>query len=155
MIFKPQSTQRAQRGPSVAGDNKKNGVGLLRHWKDYVGRECLQILDIKFLSNRGHRGTEGPLDTGYAESNGLGLLRQWNDYTSMQVPHKHTTCALGIARPDLKKILNQLVSGFSFPLCALWLKTSGSQLSKERISRQGNDNIGRQGPQKHTSCGLI
>ena len=36
--FKPQSTQRTQRGPSVAGYDKKNGVGLLSQWNDYVDK---------------------------------------------------------------------------------------------------------------------
>ena len=103
------------------------------------------VVVLNSLSHRAHRGEEGPLVTGSAEINGLGLLRQGKDNVGRQGYQIDTTCGFntslglnGIERPNLKKSLNHLISGFSFPLCALWLKTSVSQLTKDIFHVRGD-----------------
>ena len=52
--FKPQSTQRARRGPVVTGSAERNGLGLIRQWNDYTGRQGPKNKN-EVLSHRAHR----------------------------------------------------------------------------------------------------
>ena len=125
----------------------------------------------EFKPQSTQRAQREPVVNASENKKGVGPIRQGNDYVSKQGLQKHigwintSLEILGIARSHLKKSLNQLISGFSFPLCSLLLKISGLQLSKVNSLRQQylihsyvrptERVIDTQGPQKHTSYGWL